>query len=390
MSARVHILAQTMGYLEGGGHFWVYLNWAMGLRKSGHAVTWVESIDPKADHDKVAAQFIQLQKALQPYGFDQDLALLSLRPGDIPPSLSVLALTPARMRETDLLVNFRYGLPQEILDQYPRTALIDIDPGLLQHWVHHKQMDFARHDAYFTTGERIGGPGSKVPDLGLAWHPIRPCVAVDLWPATPSRPDAPFTTVSHWDAPEYVLSEGGSYYSNSKRSGFLPFLDLPQRVRHPMELALCISGEGQDAEDRRLMEAKGWRIQHSHEVAGSPEAYQRYIQRSYGEFSAAKPSCLHFNAAWMSDRTLCYLASGKPAVVQYTGPSSYLPSRTGDGLWRYETLEEAAAAVEAISADYAAQSRKARELAEAYFDSRTVAGKVVETALSVPARAATS
>jgi glycosyltransferase involved in cell wall biosynthesis len=129
-------------------------------------------------------------------------------------------------------------------------------------------------------------------------------------------------------------------------------------------------------EDRQLMESHGWRIRHSRDVAGTPEMYQAYIQGSRGEFSCAKATCMKFQNAWISDRTLCYLASGKPVVVQDTGPSAYLPS--GEGLFRFSTLGGAVEALASINAEYERHCRAAREIAEAYFD----AGQVVERLLN--------
>ena len=374
---KVFLHAQTLGYLQGGGHFWVYLNWALGLRAAGAEMSWIESVDPKIAPADLPERVAQLRALLASYGFDQAIGLLSLKPGDIPESLRDLEITETRARETDLFINFRYGLPQEILDRFPNTALIDIDPGLLQVWVGMKQLVLSRHHHYFTIGEGVGRPGGRVPDVGLTWHHVPPCVALELWPVAPAAADAPFTTVSHWQAHEFVVEADGYWYPNDKRSGFLPFLDLPTRVSHPMELALCLREE--DEADRKLMEAKGWRLRHTYDVAGTPGDYHRYIQNSYGEFSACKPSCVRFALAWTSDRTLCYLASGKPAVVQHTGPSAILPDRAG--LWRFKTLEEAAEMVAAIAADYPNQCRLARELAEEVFDARKVAGRVLQVAL---------
>ena len=374
---KVFVHAQTLGYLQGGGHFWVYLNWALGLRAAGAEVTWIESVDPKLSPEDLPERVKQLRTLLQSYGFDKSIGLLSLRPGDVPEPVRDLEISEARAREIDLFINFRYGLAQEILDRFRNTALIDIDPGLLQVWVGQNQLALSRHDHYFTIGEGVGRPGGRVPDVGLNWHHIPPCVALELWPVALAAPGAPFTTVSHWQAHEFVVEADGYWYPNDKRSGFLPFLDLPGRVSRPMELALCL-GEG-DGADRKMMEAKGWRIRHAYDVAGTPQDYHSYIQNSYGEFSACKPSSVRFAIAWTSDRTLCYLASGKPAVVQHTGASAILPDRAG--LWRFQTLDEAAEAVEAIAADYPNQCRLARSLAEEVFDARKVTGRVLEITL---------
>ena len=128
-----------------------------------------------------------------------------------------------------------------------------------------------------------------------------------------------------------------------------------------------------------MLESHGWRVHHARDVAGTPEMYQDYIQRSRGEFSCAKPSCMKFQNGWVSDRTLCYMASGKPAVVQDTGPSSALPN--GLGMFRFSTMEEAADAIEKVNADYVKHCRAARELAEAYFDATTIARRILEMSL---------
>jgi hypothetical protein len=141
---------------------------------------------------------------------------------------------------------------------------------------------------------------------------------------------------------------------------------------------LCLAPE--DNEERRFLEQQGWKIQHAWEVSSTPEQYRTYIQRSRGEFSCVKPSCIRLQNAWISDRTLCYLASGKPAVIQHTGPSRFLPDAAG--LFRFRSLEEAARALDAMEADYERQCCLARKLAEEYFDARKVVGSVLERALA--------
>jgi len=107
--------------------------------------------------------------------------------------------------------------------------------------------------------------------------------------------------------------------------------------------------------------------------------YQSYIQQSRGEFSCAKRSCMKFQNGWVSDRTLCYLASGKPVVVQHTGPSSFLPN--GEGMFRFSTPAEAARALEVINGDYEKHCRAARRIAETFFDAKQVVNSVLSRAL---------
>jgi hypothetical protein len=277
----------------------------------------------------------------------------------------------------DLFLNFRYALHDSVLRRFRRTALVDIDPGLLQVWISRGELRAQRHDLYFTIGETVGQPGSLIPDVGLRWHHTPPPVSLTAWPVVPAPGDAPFNTVSHWYAQEWMMGADGAWYSNDKRSGYLPFLDLPRLTRQPLELALCLGDIGLERDE---LLARGWRIRDSVEATSTPWDYQAYIQGSRGEFSCVKPSCVKLQNAWISDRTICYLASGKPAVVQHTGPSRILPERAG--LLRFRTVEEAVECLEDAATHYARHSQEARALAEKFFDARKVASRVLDVALA--------
>jgi hypothetical protein len=138
------------------------------------------------------------------------------------------------------------------------------------------------------------------------------------------------------------------------------------------------AGDPSDTADRALLERHGWRIRYSFEVAGTPDSYREYIQRSRGEFSCARASCMALRGAWVSDRTICYLASGKPAVVQHTGASAFLPH--GRGLLRFATLAGAVEALAAVNGDYERHCRAAREIAEGYFSARDTCGTILKYA----------
>src|SRR6185503_8387930 len=142
-------------------------------------------------------------------------------------------------------------------------------------------------------------------DCGLDWLHIRPPVCLERWPNTFEPRAEVFSTVSNWDADDWIVDEQETY-ENTKRVALLEFAELPRFTPQPLELALYLRTVKDDLEPR--------------EVAGTPEAYQAYLQHSRGEFSCAKPSYIKMQTAWVSDRTICYLASGKPAVVQHTGP----------------------------------------------------------------------
>ncbi|HEU0011991.1 MAG TPA: hypothetical protein VFT34_19410, partial [Verrucomicrobiae bacterium] len=228
------------------------------------------------------------------------------------------------------------------------------------------------------TGETVGSKRARFPDCGLEWLRIRPCVSLEHWPRVFDPKAQAFTTVSNWDADDWIV-DAHETYENTKRVALLELAELPRLTPQPLELALYLRTQKDDLE-RRELEKRGWRVRPSREVAGTPETYQAYLQQSRGEFSCAKPSYIKMQTAWVSDRTLCYLASGKPAVVQHTGPSAVLPSR--EGLFRFSTLREAADAFEAINADYERHSRAARRLAETCFDARQVVKNILSRALS--------
>ncbi len=379
MSLTVCLCANTLYYPEGGGHLWVYLNWALGLRGLGCRVIWLEEVAPSTPAPTVRGRVASLKRRLERYGLAEDVALCSWTDEPLSPDAGAGYLDLDAAWEADLLLNFQYDMLPDVVKRFRRSALVDIDPGLLQIWTSTGHQVLAQHDTYFTIGETVGQPAARFPDLGLRWHHTPPSVALDWWPSHPASDDAPFTTVVHWFASAWMSEEPDP---DDKRSGFLPYLDLPRRTAQPLELAVNLGAddEARVVAEREALTARGWRLRHAHAVAATPWDYQRYIQRSRGEFSCAKPSCLRLQNAWISDRTLCYLASGKPAVVQHTGPSRFLPDAAG--LFRFRTVEEAAHALEMVAADYERQSRLARALAEEHFDARTVVTRVLERALA--------
>jgi hypothetical protein len=377
MSRAVCLVANTAPYPEGGGQMWVYLNWALGLRALGCQVVWLEAVIPDTPPDVLSGFVAALKNRLRRYGLAESVALCSRVEGSPAPRVEG-SMDLDAASQADLLLNLVYGLPRTVVERFPRTALVDIDPGLLQIWIDKKKISIAPHDVYFTTGETVGHPGSGIPDGGLPWTYTPPCVALDWWTPMPvaARTGAAFTTVSHWYAEEWVEWDG-EVYRNDKWTGFLPYLDLPRHTAWPLELALCMH---QDDEEWAVLRRKGWRTRNAWDVASTPWDYQQYIQESLGEFSCAKPSCVRLRNAWISDRTLCYLASGKPVIVQHTGASRFLPD--AGGMFRFRTMKEAAGCVEATMADYERHGRLARALAEAYFDAPKVVGRVLERTLT--------
>ena len=400
MSTVVLSVYKVASFSDGGGHFWVYLQYALGLQRLGCDVYWLEQLRPARDPARTAEVLSTFLERMKRFGFEGKTLLYALDrdAGGGDPSPRFIGQTwsqaQALLRRADLMLNFHYAIDPRLLACARRTALVDIDPGLLQFWISTGQLAVPPHDCYLTTGETVGTPAARFPDCGLPWIHIRPPVCIDQWPVTHERRSDAFTTVSSWSSASWLkVNRNGKsvLLDNTKRVSFLEFVDLPRHTSQPLELALYLldrDPEGharikqavKDAEDRASLELHGWRVRDSREVTGSPEAYRSYIQGSRGEFSAAKPSCMRFQNAWVSDRTLCYLASGKPAVVQHTGPSSYLPD--GEGMFRFTSLQDAARGFEEINTRYERHCAAARDIAETYFD----APRVLETAVNAALR----
>jgi len=369
--ARVGLVANVLDYPAGGGHFWAYLNWALGLRSLGCEVTWIEKFPAAASSEQSERWIASLSDFLDPFDLGGGIALFGEPAGTAPRIVEGNRPGPIEA-EGDLILNLRYDTPPEVLGRFRRTALVDVDPGLLQIWWHEGQIRVEPHDLYLTISEAVGKGDRRFPDCGVEWHWVPRPVSLDHW--TKETDDAGFfTTVTHWW--DRWVKFGDEYFSNSKRDSFLRFLDLPSRTNTPLELAVNLPEEDPEY---ALLRDHGWSVRNAAEVSGSPDAYSRYVGESRGEFSCVKPSCVRLQNAWVSDRTVCYLASGRPAIVEDTGPIGHVPD--GMGFLRFTTVDQAAQALNAVQEDYEAHARSARKIAEEVFDARKTASRILELA----------
>jgi hypothetical protein len=384
--------ANTVAYPNGGGHLWVYLHWALALRALGCRVIWLEGIDLDDSDDSPQARrrrrgggarecVATLKARLARFGLADGVALYAMNGVAVPDEISQGSLDLDAAAEADLLINLWHSMPARVVQRFRRSALIDTDPGLLQIWMTTGDVQVAPHDLYFTIGETVGRRDSRFPDGGKQWLHTPPPIFLPEWPALPPNGAACYSTVAHWWGGTFEYN--GVTLCNEKRVSFLEYLDLPARTPSRIELALCLA-ELHD-ELKQVMEPKGWQLREAWDVSSTPDAYRSYVQGSRGEFSCAKPAYIALDTAWVSDRTLCYLASGKPAVVQHTGSSRILPD--ADGLFRFRNIDEAVAALATIEVDYDRHCRQARALVEEHFDARRVITRVLESAVDIRARA---
>jgi hypothetical protein len=193
------------------------------------------------------------------------------------------------------------------------------------------------------------------------------------WRVRSEKPERGFTTVGTWRGPYGRPSHDGRLLG-LKVHQFRRFLDLPARCGQSFEAAFALNPD--DAADLAALQNAGWHLVDPRIVASTPSRFRRYVASSAAEFSAAQGVYVETSCGWFSDRTVRYLASGRPAVVQDTGFSRRLP--VGAGLLPFTTMEEARRAVTEVQANYRHHSASARVLAEEEFDSDKILGRFVE------------
>jgi hypothetical protein len=276
----------------------------------------------------------------------------------------------------DLFLNVSGGtlLRDEYL-QCPRKVLIDTDPGW-NHFRNYPRLDsdptwggghgYRAHDFFFTYAERIGQADCVLPSLGLPWQPTRPPVVLDMWSAKP--PGNVWTTVMTWKNFAEAIEYRGVHYG-TKETEFEKVNTLPART--PVKLEVASGGDPPLDEWQRL----GWSVVDSHSVSETAQVYRDYIERSRGEFSVAKNVYVGTRSGWFSCRSTCYLAAGRPVVVQDTGFSDFIPS--GEGVFAFTTLDEAVQAIEEVERNYDRHQAAARQVAEGYFASDRVLGNML-------------
>ncbi|HZQ02737.1 MAG TPA: hypothetical protein VFA88_01820 [Gaiellaceae bacterium] len=263
----------------------------------------------------------------------------------------------------DLFVDMgAHGSFAEEAEQAAVRILVDGEPGYTQ-----MKGVAADYDAYYTVGLNVGTSRSTVPTAGVEWRPIFDPVALELYAPLPPAGDA-YTTVMSWQAHGRLEHDGRVY--GQKDLELPKFLDLPGRVRPPLELAIA----GKHV-PRAELEGAGWRLRDAHAASATFDAWRDYIAGSRGELAVCKQVFVATWSGWFSDRSACYLASGRPVIMQDTGFSEHLPC--GEGLHAFSTLDEAAAAIEAVEADYRRNALAARRIAEEYLATDVVLPRLV-------------
>jgi hypothetical protein len=360
-----------------GGHAWVFLSYLLGLHKLGHEVVFIDRLTPEMVEPGVdirrSPQAQWLDRVMAAHGFGDSYRLL-LDDGTEDSSGERDALLGC-LRSTDLLIDVNGFLGDaELLAAPEVTAFLDIDPAIQQMWEVLGLADlFGGHDLHFTVGENIGQPSCEVPTCGLDWIATRPPVVLEEWPQVGEG--RALTTVASWRGPYGTIEYEGETYGLRVHE-FRGLIGIAGKVEDDLAMALDIDAD--DRADAEALREAGWRLLDPVEVAGTPEAYRSFIQGSSAELSIAKNVYVRSRCGWFSDRSACYLASGRPVLAQDTGYAENLP--TGKGLLSFTELDEAVEGVESIRHDWPGHSRAAREIAAEYFDSNLILKRMLDAA----------
>jgi hypothetical protein len=362
--------------ISAAGLVWNSMNWVLGFRTLGWDVWMVEAISSEKCVDACwrkaplaqSVNLAQWNSVVSHFKFDGRATLLV---DDHAPEIDTLRDFCA---EADLFLNLS-GHFQSTAVSFPKALKIyqDGDPAFSQVWVdsYGVDMHFAGHDRFITAGTRLGMPGTFAPTCGIEWIPTFPPVALEYWPFRSQENFDRFTNIANWEG--YKSSEWRGEWFTGKREEFLKFTDVPKSVSRPIELATHVATHESELPPFR---DGGWKFVEAASVSSTLEAYGDYIRGSSAEFSIAKGGYVLSRAGWFSDRGVCYAASGRPLVAQCTGVGDLLP--VGEGFHPFSTPAEAVAACERVIADFPAQQRAARALAEEYFDSGKVLTRILD------------
>lgn len=369
---RLKILLSGMvaGDPHQGGATWAVLQYFAGLRALGHEVVLVEPVSPDrlVANREMASYFDRLPL------IDGNAALLA-RGGEMTVGLSFTDLIRFA-DEADLLINVSGMLREErLLEPIPVRAFLDLDPGFNQVWHetgHDTGLDLHTH--FLTVGQSVGRRDCPIPTCGKDWIPTVPPVVLERWPANVSvaRYDG-FTTVGHWRS--YGSIEHGDIHYGQRAHSLRELIDLPGRTSSRFQLALGIHPD--ETADLEALRVNGWELLDPYKVAGDPAAYAEFVRGSKAELSIAKSGYVTSRSGWFSDRSACYLSSGRPVVAQETGFSAFLP--TGEGLLAFVTTDLAAEAVAVVESDWEGHGRAARALAEEHLDARKVLPRLLDS-----------
>ncbi|MBN2182869.1 MAG: hypothetical protein JW715_13240 [Sedimentisphaerales bacterium] len=364
-----------------GGVVWDYIQYVLGLRRLGQDVYYFEDTQqwPYNPQEGGVAKDCSynveyLSNVMSHFGLDENWAYC------FPWKSQWFGLTVGKRKEiiesADILINVSGVLaePQKYRT-VKKLVYIDSDPVFTQIKLARGQKDFKKlvnlHDIHFSFGESIAY-SKDIPETGYDWLPTRQPIVLSEWRSQKANRDV-FTTVMNWTSFNDVEFNGKIY--GQKDTEFKNFADLPSRVS-PAVLEIAINTGKTRRTPKDMLRHNGWRVVNPDVACHDFKSYKNYIQTSKAEFSVAKNGYVIGQSGWFSCRSGCYLAAGKPVVVQETGFSKILP--TGKGIIPFSDMDEAVNGIQQVQAKYQEHSKAAQEIADEYFDSDKVLGNLLE------------
>lgn len=372
-----------------GGLAWAFLNYLYGLMELGHDVYYLED-----SYDRPSCYGPDLSgpgtdpgyglgfaaRVLGRLGLGERWAYYDAHTGEWRGPRADDASTLCQTAELVLNIS-GYNPMRDWLKSVPARAIIDLDPGFMQ-IRNLTNLAFRRHcadhTAFFTIAKNIGKSLCLIPDDGFPWQPILQPVSLAAWPHVPAPCEGRYTTVMAWESSARPLEYGDLRLEMKKSVSFAPLIDLPSRAGHIFELAV----RAQSAAQLSALRRAGWGIADIDAVSRDPWTYQAFIQSSRAEFGITTAGYLTTRCGWFSERSVGYLASGRPVLAQDTGFADWLPC--GAGVFAFRSVEDAADAIARIESDYDTHCRAARELATEYFAAPRVLTPLIEAAMAAP------
>jgi hypothetical protein len=362
---------------QNGGGIWERMSWVVGLQRLGFEVYFVEQISPLCCvnsngnrvplEDSVNLQwFRQITKF---FGVENHSALIDESNNKCVEIDWENLLDIAESAQ--LLINLSGHLQlKSLINRISCNVYIDVDPGFAQFWHADSNTPFqlCGHDYYFTIGENIGKSLCPIPTCEIEWRHTRQPIVLDQWPVVKTDQTQRFTTIAGWRGPYGPINFEGKILG-LKAHEFRKFIELPKKSLDTcFELALSIHPS--DEKDRLALVENGWNLVDPNKVANTHDSFQHYVQNSSAEFSVAQGVYVETNSGWFSDRSIRYLASGKPVLLQDTGFSENYP--VGSGIIPFSTMEQAITGANQIAMDYKHHCNAARQIAEEFFNSDKV------------------
>jgi glycosyltransferase involved in cell wall biosynthesis len=365
------------------GVVWQLMHHLIGFRQLGFDVYYIEDHRGHA-YDPDAMSLVsdptnnlrRLGTVLERYGFGDRWSFLdSYREEYVGmPRVKCFEL----LREADAVINLCGATePREEHERARCLVYLESDPGVFQLELKRKiptAVQFARqHKLFFTYAQNIGTPDCVLPAAGIDWRPTRPPVLLDEWhPGVGAPVPRALTTVGTWRNNGSDMEIAGQTYYWSKHVNFRKMLDVARRAGQPIELATDLSS----GPDYDAAIAGGFTFSPVVPMSLDIDTYRDFISSSRGEFTVAKDIYVRPRTGWFSDRTVCYLAAGRPVVTQRTGFEKFVPD--GNGLLGFDDADEAVEAIKTINADYPRHARAAREIATEYFDALKLLDQIAD------------